>query len=116
MSVACRMKEMAQAPCPLVPPADRGRRVTGPQYDHDVPPPLEDDWPAPADPFPDGPGDRLPFPRFRRDAAGQDAKGYRGRGDSPRARDGRDGSGRGGEGFERVPPQDIAAEQSVLGG
>ncbi|WP_371498277.1 replicative DNA helicase [Kitasatospora sp. NBC_00374] len=113
--------------------------MTGPQYDdHDVPPPPEDDWQPsddafPSSPFPDGPGDRLPVSR-RRDGGGsggpgggsgngskggfQGGKGggkgdRRGRDDGDRAEERSSG---GGEGFERVPPQDLAAEQSVLGG
>ncbi|MFE6052143.1 replicative DNA helicase [Kitasatospora sp. NPDC056446] len=116
--------------------------MTGPQYDdHDAPPP-EEDWqpaedPFPAGafddaPFPDGPGDRLPVARSRdgqgggRDGfqkgGGKGGKGGRdgfqkGGGQSEGGRQRRDdGDGGGGEGFERVPPQDLAAEQSVLGG
>ncbi|MFJ1753737.1 replicative DNA helicase [Kitasatospora sp. NPDC088134] len=109
--------------------------MTGPQYDdHDAPPPPEDDWQPsddafPPDAFPDVPGDRLPVTRRsnapgtqgggsgggfqRRDGkgGGRDGKG------GGRDRDGDRESGfGGGEGFERVPPQDLAAEQSVLGG
>ncbi|MFD8086001.1 replicative DNA helicase [Kitasatospora sp. NPDC059722] len=117
--------------------------MTGPQYDdHDAPPP-EDDWqnaedPFPAGafddaPFPEGPGDRLPVSRGRgggqgdgfqkgggggfqkgsqKGGGGGFQKGFQnGKGDR------RDDGGQGGaEGFERVPPQDLAAEQSVLGG
>ncbi|MCP3755014.1 MULTISPECIES: replicative DNA helicase [unclassified Streptomyces] len=63
------------------------------------------------DPWADsGPGDRLPA-RPRRGGEG------RGRGDeqSDRGREGGSWDG-GGGGFERVPPQDLDAEQSVLGG
>ncbi|MGP3687278.1 replicative DNA helicase [Streptomyces sp. IBSNAI002] len=71
-----------------------------------MPEPMDDPW---AD---SGPGDRLP-PRPRRGGEG------RGRGDDQqdRGREGGswDGGGAGG-GFERVPPQDLDAEQSVLGG
>jgi len=119
--------------------------VTGPQYDdHDVPPPPEDDWQpsddafSPGD-FPDVPGDRLPVTR-RRDGNGRDGGGREGggrdgggrEGGGFQRRDGKGGSqgggfGKGdrrdrdserdsGDGFERVPPQDLAAEQSVLGG
>lgn len=67
---------------------------------------------APSEPpFPEGPGDRLPVSRIRRS------------GDRERGRDGGDRGGDRGDrggwadgGFERVPPQDIDAEQSVLGG
>ncbi|MEV0370238.1 replicative DNA helicase [Streptomyces sp. NPDC050636] len=67
-----------------------------------MPEPMEDPW---AD---SGPSDRLPAPRSRRG----DGKG-RGRGDR-QDRDDDGGSWAGG--FERVPPQDLDAEQSVLGG
>ncbi|MGA5701858.1 replicative DNA helicase [Peterkaempfera bronchialis] len=91
--------------------------MTGPQYDdHDTPPPPDDDWPAPGDSFPDGPGDRLPVPRNRRDGGrNPEWRGDRNR-DRDRDRDGDSGGSRGGDAFERVPPQDLAAEQSVLGG
>ncbi|WP_399171304.1 replicative DNA helicase [Streptomyces sp. TLI_171] len=49
----------------------------------------------------------------RRDGKGGDR--FPGKGER-RDRDGDRESGFGGEGFERVPPQDLAAEQSVLGG
>ncbi|MER5759161.1 MULTISPECIES: replicative DNA helicase [unclassified Streptomyces] len=63
------------------------------------------------DPWADsGPGDRLPA-RPRRGGEG------RGRGDEKNDRDREGGSwDGGGGGFERVPPQDLDAEQSVLGG
>lgn len=66
--------------------------------------PMDDPW---AD---SGPGDRLPA-RTRRNGEG------RGRGDeqNDRGREGGSWDG-GGGGFERVPPQDLDAEQSVLGG
>ncbi|MFJ9693046.1 replicative DNA helicase [Kitasatospora sp. NPDC101183] len=95
-------------------------------------------------PFPDGPGDRLPVSRNRdgnrdggrdgnrdggRDAnrdGGREGKGrgdfqkggFKGgsKGDKGDRRDNREDEDRGGDGFERVPPQDLAAEQSVLGG
>ncbi|MFI9360172.1 replicative DNA helicase [Kitasatospora sp. NPDC053057] len=116
--------------------------MTGPQYDdHDAPPP-EEDWqtaedPFPAGafddaPFPDGPGDRLPVSRNRGNGQGGGQGGGRGegfrkggagfvnggkKGDRRDDRDRRDDEGQGGvDGFERVPPQDLAAEQSVLGG
>ncbi|MEU1623973.1 replicative DNA helicase [Streptomyces sp. NPDC020096] len=59
-------------------------------------------------PFPDVPGDRLPAARYRR----ADRDGGR---DGTRDK-GRDGGGWSEGGFERVPPQDLDAEQSVLGG
>ncbi len=77
------------------------------------PEPADDHWgdaPPIDPPFPDGPGDRLPAARFRRserDGGGRDG-GSRG--------NGRDGGGWSEGGFERVPPQDLDAEQSVLGG
>ncbi|MER8099520.1 replicative DNA helicase [Kitasatospora sp. NPDC094016] len=104
--------------------------------------PAEDPFPAGAfddASFPDGPGDRLPVSRSRsaqgggreggRDGGGREGgfqKGGKG-GRSGSQRDGsqsggsgwqrRDDEGQGGvDGFERVPPQDLAAEQSVLGG
>ncbi|MFF3001446.1 replicative DNA helicase [Kitasatospora sp. NPDC057940] len=104
--------------------------------------PAEDPFPAGAfddASFPDGPGDRLPVSRSRsgqgggregnRDGGGREGgfqKGGKG-GRSGAPRDGsqsggggwqrRDDEGQGGvDGFERVPPQDLAAEQSVLGG
>ncbi|MFJ7247450.1 replicative DNA helicase [Kitasatospora sp. NPDC098652] len=117
--------------------------MTGPQYDdHDAPPP-EEDWqpaedPFPAGafddaPFPDGPGDRLPVSRNRGGQGGGGGQGgnrgegfrkggdFNGRGGKNGKGGGRDDrrddEGRGGvDGFERVPPQDLAAEQSVLGG
>ncbi|WP_371619724.1 replicative DNA helicase [Streptomyces sp. NBC_00454] len=63
------------------------------------------------DPWADsGPGDRLPA-RSRRNGEG------RGRGDDEQDRGRESGSwDGGGGGFERVPPQDLDAEQSVLGG
>ncbi|WP_258527724.1 replicative DNA helicase [Streptomyces sp. NBRC 110611] len=62
------------------------------------------------DPWTDsGPSDLLPAARSRRD----DGKG-RARGDRT-GRDGEDGGSWAG-GFERIPPQDLDAEQSVLGG
>ncbi|SDT70654.1 primary replicative DNA helicase [Streptomyces sp. TLI_053] len=117
--------------------------MTGPQYDdHDAPPPPEDDWQGADDPFPvgafadapfpDGPGDRLPVSRARDNGQGKGQgggfqKGGKGgsggsgggfKRDGQRRQGGEDErSGEGGlEGFERVPPQDLAAEQSVLGG
>ncbi|MFJ9414971.1 replicative DNA helicase [Streptomyces sp. NPDC101227] len=68
-----------------------------------MPEPMEDPW---AD---SGPSDRLPAPRSRRG----EGKG-RGRGDRQDRGDDEGGSWAGG--FERVPPQDLDAEQSVLGG
>ncbi|MFF7263048.1 replicative DNA helicase [Streptomyces sp. NPDC101112] len=65
--------------------------------------PLDDPW---AD---SGPSDRLPASRRRHD-------GGRGRDDQhDRGRDNGEWDG-GGSAFERVPPQDLDAEQSVLGG
>ncbi|MEU3600825.1 replicative DNA helicase [Streptomyces sp. NPDC006798] len=77
--------------------------------------PLDDPWAA------DGiPGDRLPVSRSRRDDRGGDRGGDRrgGRGGRDDQHDrGQDGGwDGGGGGFERVPPQDLDAEQSVLGG
>ncbi len=106
--------------------------MTGPQYeDHDVPPPPEDDWQPSDDAFagpfqsdgPSGPSDRLPVSRNR--SGGGAASSGKGGGDfRKRDRDGGKDGDRGDrgdrsggvEGFERVPPQDLAAEQSVLGG
>lgn len=70
-----------------------------------MPEPMDDPW---AD---SGPGDRLPA-RPRRNSEG------RGRGDEQhdRGREGGSWDSGGGGGFERVPPQDLDAEQSVLGG
>lgn len=69
-----------------------------------MPEPMDDPW---AD---SGPGDRLPA-RSRRGGDG------RGRGEDRQDRGGDGGSwDGGGGGFERVPPQDLDAEQSVLGG
>ncbi|MDH6703642.1 replicative DNA helicase [Kitasatospora sp. MAA19] len=106
----------------------------------------EDPFPAGAfddAPFPDGPGDRLPVSRGRAgqnggQGGGQGGGGREGgfqKGGSQGGKGGRNGSqrdgsqreggwqrrgddeGQGGvDGFERVPPQDLAAEQSVLGG
>ncbi|MEY9870812.1 replicative DNA helicase [Streptacidiphilus sp. MAP12-33] len=104
--------------------------MSGAPYDdgfEDVPPPPDDEWVPPAAPPDDGgPGDRLPFSRRREDGDRDGGGGRGGRG----GRDGRDGDKRGNgssdgsggsgggsdAGFERVPPQDLAAEQSVLGG
>jgi len=55
-----------------------------------------------------GPGDRLPASRRRPDAGRREEQHERGRED-----DRWDGAG---SSFERVPPQDLEAEQSVLGG
>ncbi|WP_184942809.1 replicative DNA helicase [Kitasatospora kifunensis] len=68
----------------------------------------------------DGPSDRLPVSRSRGQAAGgakgEFRKDFRKR-DGEGGRESRDAGRDGGlEGFERVPPQDIPAEQSVLGG
>ncbi|CAM5683566.1 Replicative DNA helicase OS=Streptomyces alboniger OX=132473 GN=dnaB PE=3 SV=1 [Streptomyces alboniger] len=63
--------------------------------------PLDDPW---AD---SGPSDRLPVSRQRRDG---------GRGRDEQHERGREGGWDGGSSFERVPPQDLDAEQSVLGG
>ncbi|WP_441251256.1 replicative DNA helicase [Kitasatospora sp. McL0602] len=113
--------------------------MTGPQYDdHDVPPPPEDDWQPsddafPPGPFPDGPGDRLPVSRKGGDGGKGGGKGFGGGGGSGGSGGSGSGSGSGyggkrkrdedsgadrqpADGFERVPPQDLAAEQSVLGG
>ncbi|AGP51605.1 replicative DNA helicase [Streptomyces rapamycinicus] len=68
-----------------------------------VPEPMDDPW---AD---SGPSERFPSPRFRRGEGG-------GRGRDGQDRDGGGGSPWEGSGFERVPPQDLDAEQSVLGG
>ncbi|MCM3266430.1 MULTISPECIES: replicative DNA helicase [Streptomyces] len=64
--------------------------------------PLDSPW---AD---SGPGDRLPASRRRPDAGRREEQHERGRED-----DRWDGAG---SSFERVPPQDLEAEQSVLGG
>ncbi|MFF4216901.1 replicative DNA helicase [Streptomyces nondiastaticus] len=76
-----------------------------------IPEPMDDPW---ADA---GPGDRLPVSRPRRgDGPGRGERHDRG------AEDGSWSRGDGGQGrleaagFERVPPQDLDAEQSVLGG
>lgn len=117
--------------------------MTGPQYDdHDAPPP-EEDWQTADDPFPvgafadapfpEGPGDRLPVSRGRGQGSGQGSgsgsggfqgggfqKGGKGSGgfqrDGGKRRQDDEDERSGADGFERVPPQDLAAEQSVLGG
>lgn len=66
--------------------------------------PMDDPW---ADA---GPGDRLPVSRSRRNDGGGR------RGDDQGQSDGHSTWEGGGGGFERVPPQDLDAEQSVLGG
>ncbi|MGW1072399.1 replicative DNA helicase [Streptomyces sp. NPDC002537] len=67
------------------------------------------------DPWADaGPGDRLPVSRPRR-GDGQPRGERHDRGDDGGSWD-RGGSSQGAQGFERVPPQDLDAEQSVLGG
>ncbi|MEU5027120.1 replicative DNA helicase [Streptomyces milbemycinicus] len=65
---------------------------------------MDDPW-ADAD---SGPVDRFPSPRFRR--------GEGGRGRDEQHERGRESGAWEGAGFERVPPQDLDAEQSVLGG
>jgi replicative DNA helicase len=85
------------------------------------PEPADDHWSEapPAEPpfaddpsFPDGrAGDRLPAARF---PGGRGRDG--GRGGDRDADRGRDRGGWAEGGFERVPPQDLDAEQSVLGG
>ncbi|MEU7546604.1 replicative DNA helicase [Streptomyces sparsogenes] len=70
-----------------------------------MPEPMDDPW---AD---SGPADRFPSPRFRR------GEGGRGRDEQhERGRESGAWEEAGGAGFERVPPQDLDAEQSVLGG
>ncbi|ANZ17499.1 replicative DNA helicase [Streptomyces noursei] len=69
-----------------------------------IPEPMDDPW---AD---SGPSDLLPAARSRRG----DGKGRSRGGDRPDRDD--DGGGSWAGGFERVPPQDLDAEQSVLGG
>lgn len=73
------------------------------------PEPADDHW-GDEPPFPpdSGPGDRLPVTHFRSGQGGKRNK----------KDDGEDRSNwsEGGAGFERVPPQDLDAEQSVLGG
>jgi replicative DNA helicase len=68
-----------------------------------IPEPLENPWTDA------GPSDRPAMSRQRR-GEGRDASGEQ----HDRGQDG--GSWDGGQSFERVPPQDLAAEQSVLGG
>ncbi|MFI0738059.1 replicative DNA helicase [Streptomyces sp. NPDC021100] len=66
----------------------------------------------------EGPGDRLPFPRSRRTdgkGRGERRDGDEG-GDWQGSQSDRGSQGSQGSGFERVPPQDLDAEQSVLGG
>ncbi|MER5559251.1 MULTISPECIES: replicative DNA helicase [unclassified Streptomyces] len=73
-----------------------------------IPEPLDEPW---AD---TGPSDRLPVSRQRGDSEARGRGRGRGRDDQhDRGQDDWDG---GSSGFERVPPQDIDAEQSVLGG
>jgi replicative DNA helicase len=79
------------------------------------PEPADDHWgeeppfPPDAGPLDSGPSDHLPVTRFRKK---DDSRGGRDGGrDNDRSRD--DGFP---GGFERVPPQDLDAEQSVLGG
>ncbi|MGK5628219.1 replicative DNA helicase [Streptomyces sp. URMC 123] len=75
------------------------------------------------DPWADaGPGDRLPASRSprgeggrSRERGGRSEQHDRGR-DRDRDDDGWSGGQGGGSSFERVPPQDLDAEQSVLGG
>ncbi|MFJ8645253.1 replicative DNA helicase [Streptomyces sp. NPDC093546] len=72
-----------------------------------IPEPLDDPW---ADA---GPGDRLPVARQR----GSDARGRARSREEQHERGSEGGPWDGGAGgFERVPPQDLDAEQSVLGG
>ncbi|HSX96195.1 MAG TPA: DnaB-like helicase N-terminal domain-containing protein, partial [Streptomyces sp.] len=67
--------------------------------------PLDDPW---AD---SGPSDRLPSSRRRPDDGGRGREERHDRG-----RDSGEWDGGGSAAFERVPPQDLDAEQSVLGG
>ena len=94
--------------------------------DHDVPPP-DEEWPPPPSPG-DGPGDRLPFGKGRnsggKGGGGGNSGGSGGGGGvggnqadrSSYANAGGGGRQGGDSSYERVPPQDLAAEQSVLGG
>ncbi|MFF7155802.1 replicative DNA helicase [Streptomyces sp. NPDC008139] len=104
MSAPCRKKE----PCPTnawhVTGCGR-TRSNGPQGREEVarmsqPEPADEHWgEAPPEA---GPSDRPPVTRFRKKNGNDDS-------DSNRWSEG-------GGGFERVPPQDLDAEQSVLGG
>ncbi|MFC1431221.1 replicative DNA helicase [Streptacidiphilus sp. N1-3] len=90
--------------------------------DHDIPPP-DDEWPPPPSPN-DGPGDRLPFGKGKGGGQGGGRRDGQGGGfggnqadRSSYANAGKDSKQGGGDSsYERVPPQDLAAEQSVLGG
>jgi replicative DNA helicase len=98
-------------------------------YDvHDDVPPPDDEWPPPPEPGADGgPGDRLPFKRSGGGTPADRASYGSGRGNGQGGGRGDNrsdsrGDNRGGgydaasAAYERVPPQDLAAEQSVLGG
>jgi len=88
-----------------------------PYDDHDDVPPPDEEWPPPP-----GPGDRLPFAK-RKDGSGGSGGGSRAdRASYDSGSRGKSGGGGSYEdkaataAYERVPPQDLAAEQSVLGG
>ncbi len=73
---------------------------------------VEDPWAADA-----VPGDRLPAVSHQRRGRGGGRGNGNGSGGAPEQHDrGADGGGWSGTPFERVPPQDLEAEQSVLGG
>ncbi|MFE4491043.1 replicative DNA helicase [Streptomyces niveus] len=79
------------------------RLADGRRWPVSIPEPLDDPWTEA------GPSDRLPVSRQRRgEGRGREEQHERGRDNA--AWDG------GSTGFERVPPQDLDAEQSVLGG
>ncbi len=73
-----------------------------------IPEPLDDPWTE------TGPGDRLPVSRQRRGERKGSREDRHDRGSDGGWDSGWDGGGP--AGFERVPPQDLDAEQSVLGG
>ena len=97
-----------------------------PYEDHDEVPPPDEEWPPPPS---ESPGDRLPFKGKGGSGGNNGSGGGGGRASGGNQADGSsynrasydNAGGKGGSGgdsaaYERVPPQDLAAEQSVLGG
>ncbi|WP_084719036.1 replicative DNA helicase [Streptacidiphilus carbonis] len=85
-----------------------------PYEDHDDVPPPDEEWPPP--PSAEGPGGRLPFKKTFQNKGGPGGGNQADRSSYDNA-GGSKGDSRGDSAsYERVPPQDLAAEQSVLGG
>ena len=75
-----------------------------------------DESPPGGMPFPEGAADQAPVSRFLRDNDRVNGRANNRDGGRANDRDGGRGGGWAEGGFERVPPQDLDAEQSVLGG